>query len=228
MIGVLAGVAVFGIGITGCRPAARAQTSTQQSTQASTQTSTQRATQTSATSAATTQLAALAIKGRAPMTGYTRSQFGPTWPPERGCDARNEVLRRDLTATTLKGSCTVTTGTLTSPYTGATIHFVRGPQSAAVQIDHVIALGDAWQTGAQSWSASERETFANDPTELLAVDGTSNEQKGDADAASWLPPNKSFRCTYVSIQVAVKAKYHLWVTKAEHDALARVLQTCGK
>ena len=162
------------------------------------------------------------------MTGYARSNFGPTWPPERGCDARNEVLRRDLAATTLKGSCTVMTGTLTSPYTGATIHFVRGPQSAVVQIDHVIALGDAWQTGAQSWSASERETFANDPAELLAVDGASNEQKGDADAASWLPPNKSFRCTYVSIQVAVKAKYRLWVTKAEHDAMARVLQSCGK
>jgi hypothetical protein len=118
------------------------------------------------------------------------------------------------------------TGTLTSPYTGATIHFVRGPQSADVQIDHVVALGDAWQTGAQSWSASERETFANDPVELLAVDGPSNEQKGDSDAASWLPSNKSFRCSYVSIQVAVKAKYHLWVTKAEHDAMARVLQGC--
>jgi hypothetical protein len=194
----------------------------------STHTSTQQSAQTSANSGATSLLATLAIKGRAPMTGYARSNFGPTWPPERGCDARNEVLRRDLAATTLKGSCTVTTGTLTSPYTGATIHFIRGPQSAVVQIDHVIALGDAWQTGAQLWSASERETFANDPAELLAVDGASNEQKGDADAASWLPPNKSFRCTYVSIQVAVKAKYRLWVTKAEHDAMARVLQSCGK
>jgi hypothetical protein len=232
MIGVLAGVAVFGIGIgTGCRPATHAQTSTQTSAQQSVQTSAPQSAQTpprqSTTAAATTQLAALAIKGRAPMTGYARSNFGPAWPPEHGCDARNDVLRRDLAATTFKGSCTVMTGTLTSPYTSATIHFVRGPQSAAVQIDHVVALGDAWQTGAQSWSASERETFANDPAELLAVDGPSNEQKGDADAASWLPPNKSFRCRYVSIQVAVKAKYHLWVTKAEHDARARVLQSCG-
>jgi Protein of unknown function (DUF1524) len=233
MIGVLAGVAVLGVGplLTGCRPATHAQTSTQTSAQTSTQqsvqTSASQSTQTSTNSAATTQLAALAIKGRAPMTGYARSNFGPAWPPEHGCDARNNVLRRDLTATTFRGSCTVITGTLTSPYTGAAIHFVRGPQSAAVQIDHVVALGDAWQTGAQSWSASERETFANDPGELLAVDGPSNEQKGDADAASWLPANKSFRCRYVSIQVAVKAKYHLWVTRAEHDAMARVLQGCG-
>jgi hypothetical protein len=173
------------------------------------------------------QLATLAIKGRAPMTGYTRAQFGPAWPTENGCDARNEVLRRDLTKTTLKGTCTVETGTLVSPYTGATISFVRGPNSAIVQIDHVVALGDAWQKGAQSWTAAKREAFANDPAELLAVDAHSNEQKSDADAATWLPSNNPFRCTYVAIQVGVKATYGLWVTQAEHDAIARVLATCG-
>jgi hypothetical protein len=178
------------------------------------------------TDVAAAQLATLAIKGRAPMTGYSRLQFGPAWPTENGCDARNEVLRRDLTTTTLEGSCTVGTGTLVSPYTGQSISFVRGPNSAIVQIDHVVALGDAWQTGAQSWTAAKREMFANDPAELLAVDGPSNEQKGDADAASWLPANKPFRCAYVAIQISVKGTYGLWVTQAEHDALARVLATC--
>ena len=176
---------------------------------------------------AVAQLATLAVKGRAPLTGYSRAQFGPAWPTENGCDARNEVLRRDLTKTTLQGSCTVETGTLVSPYTGGTISFVRGPNSAIVQIDHVVPLGDAWQKGAQSWTAAKRETFANDLAELLAVDAHSNEQKGDADAASWLPSNKAFRCQYVDIQVNVKATYGLWVTQAEHDAIARVLGTCG-
>jgi hypothetical protein len=137
------------------------------------------------------------------------------------------VLRRDLEHPVLQGSCTVETGTLVSPYTGGSISFVRGPNSALVQIDHVVALGDAWQTGAQSWTATKRETFANDLAELLAVDEHSNEQKGDADAASWLPSNNAFRCQYVDIQVNVKAKYGLWVTQSEHDAIAHVLANCS-
>jgi hypothetical protein len=173
------------------------------------------------------QLAGLPIKGRAPMTGYSRARFGPAWPRLQGCDARNLVLHRDLTTTVLRtGGCVVVTGVLLSPYTRGVIHFVRGPQSAQVQIDHVVALGDAWQTGAQGWTPTKRETFANDPLELLAVDGPSNEAKGDSDAASWLPPNKGFRCAYAGIQVRVKAKYALWVTQAEHDALARLIAQC--
>ena len=173
------------------------------------------------------ELASLRIKGRAPMTGYSRLRFGPAWPRLGGCDARNRVLDRDLTATVLRTTgCVVLSGTLVSPYTRGVIHFVRGPQSARAQIDHVVPLGDAWQTGAQGWSPAKREQFANDPAELLAVDGPSNEAKGDSDAASWLPPNKAFRCAYAMIQVAVKATYALWVTQAEHDALATQLQRC--
>lgn len=89
-----------------------------------------------------------------------------------------------------------------------------------------MALGDAWQSGAQFWSSSRREAFANDPLELLAVDGPANEAKGDADDASWLPPNRSFRCAYVARQVAVKKRYHLWMTPAEAAAARRVLGTC--
>jgi len=98
--------------------------------------------------------------------------------------------------------------------------------SNAVQIDHVVPVSDAWQKGAQQLSSQTRYNFYNDPLNLLAVDGPSNESKSDSDAASWLPPNKSFRCSYVARQIAVKYKYHLWVTQAEHDAMASVLGTC--
>ncbi|MCL6550402.1 MAG: HNH endonuclease family protein [Acidothermus cellulolyticus] len=176
-------------------------------------------------------LATLPIKGRAPMTGYSREKFGPAWADvdHNGCDTRDDILRRDLIDITyVPGShCRIASGVLHDPYTGKTIHFVRGETtSLAVQIDHIVALGDAWQTGAQQWSAAKRELFANDPLELVAVDGPTNEQKGDADAASWLPPNKAFRCAYVARQIRVKAKYGLWVTQAEHDAMARVLANC--
>ncbi len=177
-------------------------------------------------------LAALAIKGRAPKTGYSRSQFGTAWADvdHNGCDTRNDILNRDLTGKTYKSGthdCVVATGTLNDPYTGTRIGFVRGEgTSTAVQIDHVVALSDAWQTGAQKLSSSVREDFANDPYNLLAVDGPANEQKGDGDAATWLPSNASFRCQYVARQIGVKHKYGLWVTQAEHDAMARVLSGC--
>jgi len=123
--------------------------------------------------------------------------------------------------------CVVLTGTLADPYTATKISFVRGQDTSnAVQIDHVVALSDAWQKGAQKLDADTRRAFANDPLNLLAVDGPANQAKGDGDAATWLPSNKSYRCQYVARQVAVKAKYSLWVTQAEHDAIARVLKSC--
>jgi hypothetical protein len=179
-------------------------------------------------------LGTLAVKGRAPKTGYSRAQFGPSWTDDNaapdshnGCRTRDDILARDLAQARTSNGCTVDSGELVDPYTGARITFRYGPvTSAAVQIDHVVALGDAWQTGAQQWSAQKRTAFANDPLNLLAVDGSTNEGKGDSDAASWLPPNKSYRCAYVARQVAVKARYGLWVTAAERDAIARVLSRC--
>ncbi len=175
-------------------------------------------------------LATLAVKGRAPKTGYDRGEFGPAWSDvdHNGCDTRNDILNRDLTDKQWRPGthdCVVIAGTVVDPYTGKVLHFEKA-QAIAVQIDHVVALSDAWQTGAQQLSAAERLQFANDPVNLLAVDGPTNESKGDADAASWLPPNKAFRCTYAAHQIAAKARYDLWVTPAEHDALARVLARC--
>jgi len=177
-------------------------------------------------------LATLPIKGRAPKTGYDRAQFGQAWADvdRNGCDTRNDILKRDLTGVTYTNSvpCKVQSGTLADPYTGKTISFVRGSAtSSAVQIDHVVALSDAWQKGAQQLTAGQRTAFANDPLNLQATDGPTNQQKGDGDAATWLPPNKGFRCEYVARQVSVKATYGLWVTQAEHDAIARILGDCA-
>ena len=169
----------------------------------------------------------LAIKGRAPKTGYNRDQFGKGWATTNGCDTRNIILHRDLIDAKVDEKCNVTSGVLNDPYTGKTTNFTRGGEtSGAVQIDHVVALSDAWQKGAQQLTLERRTALANDPLELLAVDGPANLQKSDGDAATWLPPNKAFRCGYVARQVAVKQKYALWVTRAEYDAIANILAKC--
>jgi hypothetical protein len=177
-------------------------------------------------------LASLPVKGRAPKTGYSRAQFGQTWADvdRNGCDTRNDMLKRDLTEIVYRAktkNCVVLSGVLQDQYSGETINFTRGNiTSMEVQIDHVVALSNAWQTGAFKLSAAQRRAFANDPLNLFAVKGRLNSQKGDGDAATWLPPLKSFRCTYVAHQIAVKAKYSLWVTAPEKDAMVRILAAC--
>lgn len=173
-------------------------------------------------------LGELAVKGRAAKTGYAREQFGAGWAEVDGCDMRNLILQRDLSVKVLGAdACTVLSGTLTDPYTNKTIAFQRGAiTSDDVQIDHVVALSDAWQKGAQGLDIAGRAEFSNDPLNLLAVDGPTNQAKGDSDAASWLPPVRNYRCQFVARQIAVKAKYELWVTAAERDAMRSVLRTC--
>ena len=181
---------------------------------------------------ATAILETLPVKGRAPKTGYTRAQFGPAWADvdRNGCDSRNDILKRDLSAITFRAktrNCVVESGTLLDRYSGETINFVKGNLSSMdVQIDHVVALSNAWQTGAFKLSAIERKALANDPLNLFAVKGRLNSQKGDGDAATWLPPLKSFRCTYIAQQIAVKAKYSLWVTTPEKAAMTSILSAC--
>ncbi len=174
-------------------------------------------------------LATLPIKGRAPKTGYSRELFASGWQSFNGCDMRNRILSRDLVQVGYRSgsSCIVETGVLNDPFTGQVIGFQRGVRTSLdVQIDHVVSLSDAWQKGAQQLSSSQRFSFYNDQLNLLAVWGPANSQKSDSDAASWLPSNKGFRCAFVARQVAVKGKYALWVTQAEHDTIARVLSSC--
>jgi hypothetical protein len=183
---------------------------------------------------ASSVLESLAVKGRAPKTGYSREQFGQTWADvdRNGCDTRNDVLKRDLTNIAFKAKtrdCVVLSGILLDRYSGETINFLRGNvTSMEVQIDHVVALSNAWQTGAFKLSVVQRTALANDPMNLFAVKGRLNSQKGDGDAATWLPPLKSFRCAYVAQQIAVKAKYSLWITAPEKEAMVRILTACPK
>ena len=165
------------------------------------------------------------------LDGYDRDLFGfrETDDDGNGCDVREDVLARDMTDVVYKypGSCKVKSGTLDDPYTGKTIHFVRGPNTSdKVQIDHVVALADAWRSGANDWSTAERYRFANDTYNLLPVDGDANQEKGSASAAYWLPTNGDYRCDYVARQIGVKAKYQLSVTSKEKDAMLAVLHTC--
>ena len=181
---------------------------------------------------ATAVLETLPVKGRAPKTGYSRDQFGQAWADvnRNGCDTRNDMLKRDLTAIVYKAgtrNCVVFSGTLVDRYSGESIDFVRGNvTSMAVQIDHVVALSNAWQTGAFKLTVEQRTALANDPLNLFAVKGSLNQQKSDGDAATWLPPLKSFRCAYVAQQIAVKAKYSLWVVPPEKAAMVAILAKC--
>ena len=183
------------------------------------------------------QLAQLAVKGRAPKNDYDREQFGQRWSDDvdvelghDGCDTRNNILARDLNEVVYKlgtNDCVVAYGTFVDPFSGQEITFSRGQDtSRLVQIDHLVALADAWQKGAQQWDETTRRNFANDPRNLLAVDGRANQSKGASDAATWLPPNKAFRCEYATRIIDVKFNYGLWVTEAERAALYRQLETC--
>lgn len=171
----------------------------------------------------------LAVKGRAPKTGYSRDEFYSDWPKISGCSLRQIILKRELgdAATLADDNCTVLAGTFTEPYTGQTLTFTEKSQlTKGLQIDHIVALSDAWQKGAQAISKDERYQLATDPLNLIAADSSANQQKSDGDAATWLPANKSFRCQYVARQVSVKYKYRLWVTQAEHDAIKNILTAC--
>ena len=180
---------------------------------------------------ATVVLETLLVKGRAPKTGYSREAFGPSWADTdyNGCDTRNDMLRRDLGGVTVERGtqgCVVLEGLLVDPYSGEEVRFIKGESSDRIHIDHVVSLSNAWQTGMFQRGPEERRIFANDPLNLLAVQGWLNQQKGDGDAATWLPPRKAYRCEFVARQIAVKAAYSLWLTLPEKQAMLRILRAC--
>ena len=176
---------------------------------------------------ATEVLERLEVKGRAPKTGYKREEFYSGWPTVEGCNLRQRIIRREFGDSAVVDGCNVMAGEFDEPYTGAHMVFkTREEISKGIQVDHVVALSDAWQKGAQYMEADVRRKIATDPLNLLAVDATANGNKSDGDAATWLPPNKKFRCQYVARQVSVKYKYGLWVTEAEKGAIAGILTSC--
>ena len=169
----------------------------------------------------------LEIKGRAPKTGYKRTEFYNNWPNVDGCSLRQIIIRREVGDSAKMNGCDVVAGTFTEPYTGKTFTATeKSDFSKGIQIDHIVALSDAWQKGAQYKTPDERYSLATDPLNLIAADSSANQQKSDGDAATWLPPNKPFRCQYVARQISVKYKYGLWLSQAEHDAISDILKTC--
>ncbi|MEV6108704.1 HNH endonuclease family protein [Streptomyces sp. NPDC051940] len=175
----------------------------------------------------------LRTKGRGPKTGYDRDQFGHAWmdtadgvPLARnGCDTRNDLLRRDGREIRLRSGsdCVVVSMRLADPYTGEDIAW-RKAAAAKVQIDHVVPLSYAWQLGAARWPKDRRRQLANDPLNLIPVDGPANSAKGDSGPASWLPPNKTVRCAYAVRFAQVALKYELAVTAPDK---AMMLRQCG-
>lgn len=189
--------------------------------------------------AARTALGSLPTRGFSPnVPKYDRNEFGKPWSDDvtvdgghNGCDTRNDILARDLTDVEFKPAkrnCIVTKGKLNDPYTNTTIEFKRGRKSSdLIPIDHVVALGDAWYSGAYQWDADRRRNFANDPINLQATNRESNTQKSAKNAAEWLPPNTAYQCEYVGRQITIKSTYGLSVTPAEKNAMEKVLATCS-
>jgi Protein of unknown function (DUF1524) len=182
---------------------------------------------------ARTLITKVATKGRGPKTGYSRDEFGYAWmdsAPDvpfahNGCDTRNDLIKRDGDDLRYRSGsdCVVVSMTLHDPYTGRTIHWTK-TKATAVQIDHVMPLSYDWQLGAAHWTKEKREQIANDPLNLIPVDGPSNGAKSDSGPASWLPPNKQIRCSYAVRIAQVSLKYQLPVTSADKQAM---LDQCG-
>ncbi|MFE0421522.1 HNH endonuclease family protein [Streptomyces sp. NPDC058953] len=175
----------------------------------------------------------LGTKGRGAGTGYERERFGRAWidtadgvPLARnGCDTRNDLIRRDGRELRFRdgSDCVVVAMTLADPYTGKDIAWKKAA-AAEVQIDHVVPLAYAWRMGAARWPADKRERFANDALNLLPVDGAANQAKRDSGPASWLPSNKSIRCSYAVRFAQVAAEYDLPVTGPDKRTM---LRQCG-
>lgn len=178
-------------------------------------------------------IAKVATKGRGPKTGYERDKFGSAWkdsvdgvPLSRnGCDTRNDLLSRDGQKVRFRdgSDCVVVAMTLKDPYTGSAIEW-RKQQAAKVQIDHVMPLSYDWQMGAAHWNEAKRQQIANDPLNLLPVDGPANNAKRDSGPASWLPPYKPVRCSYALRFAQVSLKYALPATDADKKVM---LELCG-
>ena len=153
-------------------------------------------------------------------------------------NTRDLVLDRDLSGTTHKANGRVATGTLDpEPYTGGAIHFVQGKANkteggsasatdGGIQIDHVVAYAEAYNSGLKDRTEGVRKAYYTDPDVLLAVQAQANNAKKDADAAGWMPSWDAFRCDYAALQIGIKAKYSLTVDRKEHDALASTLAQC--
>ncbi|WP_439427762.1 HNH endonuclease family protein [Micromonospora sp. LA-10] len=175
-------------------------------------------------STAQSQLNALTVAAQGSTAGYSRDLF-PHWITITGaCNTREQVLKRDGTSVVVNSSCAATSGRWYSPYDGAT-----WSAASDVDIDHVVPLAEAWRSGANSWTTSRRQSFANDLTrpQLIAVTDNVNQAKGDQDPSTWQPPLTSYRCTYSKMWITVKYNWGLTLQSSEKSALQSMLNTCA-
>jgi hypothetical protein len=175
-------------------------------------------------SQATEELKDLHVSPGLSMAGYSREKFHIWASQGDGCDTRDVVLKRDGKDVKATSDCKITSGTWVSPYNGKT--YIK---PLALDVDHLVPLGNAWLSGAKNWTDDQRKAFANDLTrpQLIAVDLTDNRAKGDQDPSQWKPPSHDFWCTYAADWVAVKSYWKLTVTSAEKSALEDMLGTCA-
>jgi hypothetical protein len=172
------------------------------------------------------QLLAVLVTAPEDRTGYDRSLFRHWIDADGdGCDTRREVLIAEaVVAPTVGGGCSLLGGEWISAYDGLVL-----TDASQLQIDHVVALAEAWDSGASAWTADRRMRFANDldvSWALIAVSGTSNQSKSDKDPADWLPPNPGDLCTFVSAWIAIKVRWQLAVDPTERDALTGLVGEC--
>ncbi|WLS43217.1 HNH endonuclease family protein [Micromonospora profundi] len=173
---------------------------------------------------AQSQLNALTVATQGSTSGYSRDLF-PHWVTISGsCNTREQVLKRDGTSVVVDSSCAATSGRWYSPYDGAT-----WTAASDVDIDHVVPLAEAWRSGANSWTTSRRQSFANDLTrpQLIAVTDNVNQSKGDQDPSTWQPSLSSYRCTYSKMWITVKYSWGLTLQSSEKSALQSMLNTCS-
>ncbi|MET7866447.1 HNH endonuclease family protein [Micromonospora taraxaci] len=173
---------------------------------------------------AQSQLNALTVATQGSSSGYSRDLF-PHWITVSGsCNTREQVLKRDGTSVVVDSSCAATSGRWYSPYDGAT-----WTAASDVDIDHVVPLAEAWRSGANSWTTSRRQSFANDLSrpQLIAVTDNVNQSKGDQDPSTWQPPLSSYRCTYSKMWITVKYNWGLTLQSSEKSALQSMLNTCS-
>ena len=168
------------------------------------------------------------VKRRPSVAGFDRSAFGAGWkdPDRNGCDARNDMLRRSLVYPVLKAGsrCVVVGGTLHDPYTGTDVAFTKA-RASAVQIDHLFPLSAAWDLGASQWTSAKRVRFANDPINLVAVQGTANQAKSDQTPGAWVPVNRAYACTYIRRVALVALAYDLPLPVSDMRSMRRTAET---
>ncbi|MFD3539336.1 HNH endonuclease family protein [Streptomyces sp. NPDC058662] len=174
-------------------------------------------------SAARSYLATVTPKAEGSSSGYSRDLF-PHWSTVSGsCNTRETVLKRDGVNVVQDSACAAVSGSWYSEYDGAT-----WTAASDIDIDHMVALAEAWRSGASSWTTSKRQQFANDLSrpQLIAVTDNVNQAKGDLDPGKWLPPRTAYRCTYARMWVHVKQHWGLSMDSGEKTALVNILNGC--